>query len=146
MIKNNGSYGVAVLYGGTSNAAFGTRVTINGSVQSTWGLSVNGLIKQTTGNIPEIIVGETGEIISNGADGAGIYGAGYAEYIIAGELLGSEFGIEVRAGELTIKDTAVITATGDFTDPAPNGNGSTVKGVAGCRFPTHYKPSDQSKY
>lgn len=127
IVDNQGSYGVVI--GHTNYCAYGAKVVINGTVQSTYGFSVTGNAKATTGvNLPEIYVSPTGRIISD--DGAAIYAAGYANYIIAGELYGTEFGIEIRAGNLTVEETAKITCTGNFSDPVPNGNGSTVTGAA----------------
>ena len=126
-VANEGSYGMAILYANDQKSSYGAKVTINGTLTSTYGFSVNGMVKQTSGNVPEIIVGETGKIVDSSA---AIYAAGYAKYTINGTMEGDEFGIEIRAGELTVNETATIIASGDFSDPVPNGNGSTVTGAA----------------
>ena len=127
-VGNQGSYGIAIMYATGTECAYGAKVVIAGTLTSTYGFSVNGMAKATSGNIPELTVTETGKVITE--DGAAIYAAGYAKYDIAGTLSGTEFGIEIRAGELTIEKTASITASGNFSDPVPNGNGSTVTGAA----------------
>ena len=127
-VSNDGSYGMGMFRDGTSEAAYGAKVVIEGTLTSTYGFSVNGMVKETEGeHLPEVIVSESGKIIDGDA---AIYAAGYAKYTINGTLEGKEFGIEIRAGELTVGENASITATGDFSDPVPNGNGSTVTGAA----------------
>ena len=126
VIDNRGSYGLAI--GAKDYKAYGAKVIVEGTVTSTYGFTVTGNAKATEGNIPEITVTESGKIVST--DGSAIYAAGYGIYNIAGTLSGTEFGIEIRAGKLNVEDTAKISATGNFSDPVPNGNGSTVTGAA----------------
>ena len=126
VIDNRGSYGLAI--GHKDYKAYGAKVIVEGTVKSTYGFTVTGNAKATQGNIPEITVTESGKIVST--DGSAIYAAGYGIYTIAGTLSGTEFGIEIRAGKLNVEDTAKISATGNFIDPVPNGNGSTVTGAA----------------
>ena len=126
VIDNRGSYGLAI--GHKDYKAYGAKVIVEGTVKSTYGFTVTGNAKATQGNIPEITVTESGKIVST--DGSAIYAAGYGIYNIAGTLSGINFGIEIRAGKLNVKDTAKISATGNFSDPVPNGNGSTVTGAA----------------
>ena len=126
VIDNRGSYGLAI--GHKDYRAYGAKVIVEGTVKSTYGFTVTGNAKATQGNIPEITVTESGKIVST--DGSAIYAAGYGIYTIAGTLSGTEFGIEIRAGKLNVEDTAKISATGNFSDPVPNGNGSTVTGAA----------------
>lgn len=126
VIDNQGSYGLAI--GHSNKKAYGAKVIVNGTVTSTYGFTVTGNAIATDGNIPEITVTESGKIET--ANGSGIYAAGYGVYNIAGTLSGTEFGIEIRAGKLNVANTAKISATGNFSDPVPNGNGSTVTGAA----------------
>ena len=126
VIDNRGSYGLAI--GHKDYKAYGAKVIVEGTVKSTYGFTVTGNAKATQGNIPEITVTESGKIVST--DGSAIYAAGYGIYTIAGTLSGTEFGIEIRAGKLNVEDTAKISATGNFSNPVPNGNGSTVTGAA----------------
>lgn len=130
IIENEGSYGLGVGHK-ANNVAYGAKLVLSGKVKATYGFTVNGQIKATSGNIPEITITETGSIESTTASDSGaLYAAGYAKYNVAGTLIGLEMGVEIRAGILNISDTANITATGPFNDPAPNGNGSTTRGVA----------------
>ena len=125
-VQNLNGYGIGI--GHTDTKAYGAKVVIAGHVNAKKGFSVTGNATATEGiNLPEIVVEQTGSIY--GSDGA-IYAAGYAKYHVAGSLEGKSFGIEIRAGELTIEDTATITASGAFSNPVPNGNGFTVTGAA----------------
>ena len=126
-VQNLTGYGIGI--GHTNFKAYGAKVVIAGQVKAKYGFSVTGNAKATTGsNLPEIVVEQTGSIYSS--DGGAIYAAGYAKYNVAGSLEGKSFGIEIRAGELTVEDTATITASGAFSNPVPNGNGFTVTGAA----------------
>ena len=126
-VQNLTGYGIGI--GHTNYKAYGAKVVIAGRVKAKYGFSVTGNAKATTGsNLPEIVVKQTGSIYSS--DGGAIYAAGYAKYHVAGSLEGKSFGIEIRAGELTVEDTATITASGAFSNPVPNGNGFTVTGAA----------------
>lgn len=126
-VKSNG-YGGAIFPAEGTNKAYGAKLIVNGRVESAYGLSIYGRVTETEGtNLPEIVVNPTGVITGSSA----IYGAGYGNYIIKGTLEGNgEFGIEVRAGNLTVYDGAKITCSADFSNPVPNGNGSTVTGAA----------------
>ena len=119
--------------------AFGIKATVNGTLNSVkditgaggHALYINGTIKATEGNVPEIIL--------NGATlntelGNGMYLAGYVKTTITDSTITSvgtdSTGIEIRAGELTISgNTTVSGGTGEFV-AAPNGNGSTSNNVA----------------
>lgn len=125
-VKNEGSYALAI--GHSAYKAYGAKVIVAGRVASTYGLTVTGNAQATDGNVPEFTLTETGSMVCTG--GSPLYAAGYAKYQLAGKLSGTETGIEIRAGELTVEEGAEITASSAFSDPRPNGNGSTVVGVA----------------
>ena len=128
-ITNDTKYGLGIGSSSDGKPAYGAKLTVNGKVIAPYGFSVNGQIVQQTGNIPEVTI--NGEIDSTSAnDSVALYAAGYAKYNINGKLTGVESALEIRAGILNIGENAELTATGDFTDPMPNGNGSTVRGVA----------------
>lgn len=129
-LVNDSNYGMGLGYtDANSRSAYGVKLTLDGKVIAPYGFTVSGLITQQTGNIPEITI--NGEIESTSAtDSGSFYAAGYAKYNINGKLTGVESALEIRAGILNIDENAVLTATGDFTAPISNGNGSTVKGAA----------------
>ena len=120
----NDNYGIVANINGTLN-----------SVKDTTGegghaLYINGNIKATTGNVPQITLdGAT----LNTESGNGMYLAGYAETFINNSTINStadgNTGIELRAGKLEINNSNVIGGRG-VTSIAPNGNGSTTGNVA----------------
>ena len=119
--------------------AFGIKATVNGTLNSVkdidgaggHALYVNGTIKATEGNVPEIIL--------NGATlntelGNGMYLAGYVKTTITDSTITSvgtdSTGIEIRAGELTINGNTVISGGNGTPGAENNGNGSTSFNVA----------------
>lgn len=90
------------------------------------GIYVNGIIAHETGNAPKIHVYD-GAIIN--AEGLGMYLAGFTNTTIdKATVTGSETGIEIRAGKLTVNG-ATITGNGYPTSVTPNGNGATSDGA-----------------
>ncbi len=122
--NTNDNYGIVANINGTLN-----------SVKDTTGagghaLYINGTIKATTGNVPQITLdGAT----LNTELGNGMYLAGYAETFINNSTINStadgNTGIELRAGKLEINNSNIIGGKG-ATSIAPNGNGSTTGNVA----------------
>lgn len=113
--------------------AYGITVNLNGAVlngkkDSTGdlgsGIYVNGNIKDAT-NAPVINLDST----TVTSEGQGMYLAGYATTTVnGGSVSGSETGIEIRAGKLTVNG-ATVTGNGIPTSVTPNGNGSTSVGA-----------------
>ena len=113
--------------------AYGITVNLNGAVlngkkDSTGdlgsGIYVNGTIKDAT-NAPVINLDST----TVTSEGHGMYLAGYATTTVnGGSVSGSETGIEIRAGKLTVNG-ATVTGNGIPTSVTPNGNGSTSVGA-----------------
>ena len=113
--------------------AYGITVNLNGAVlngkrDSTGdlgsGIYVNGTIKDTT-NAPVINLDST----TVTSEGQGMYLAGYATTTVnGGSVSGSETGIEIRAGKLTVNG-ATVNGNGIPTGVTPNGNGSTTVGA-----------------
>ena len=107
---------------GEGDVAYGVNVDIHGSTENAI-LYVNGTIKATEGNVPNLILHDGATI-----DG-GIYAAGYANWVINGATVTGGTGMEIRAGILTVNDDSIITGTSTPTDVEPNGNGSTTDGA-----------------
>ena len=113
--------------------AYGITVNLNGAVlngkkDSTGdlgsGIYVNGNIKDAT-NAPVINLDST----TVTSEGQGMYLAGYATTTVnGGSVSGSETGIEIRAGKLTVNG-ATVNGNGIPTSVTPNGNGSTSVGA-----------------
>lgn len=116
-----------------SEKAYGITVNLNGATLKAQkdtggdngvGLYVNGSIKDTV-NAPVIKLENT----TIDAQGEGMYLAGYADTTIkGGSIVGTQTGIEIRAGKLAVNGVTV-TGNGTPTTVTPNGNGSTADGV-----------------
>lgn len=116
-----------------SEKAYGVTVNLNGATLKAQkdtggndgvGLYVNGSIKDTV-NAPVIKLENT----TIDAQGEGMYLAGYADTTIkGGSIVGTQTGIEIRAGKLAVNDV-IVTGNGTPTTVTPNGNGSTADGV-----------------
>lgn len=116
-----------------SEKAYGVTVNLNGATLKAQkdtggddgvGLYVNGYIKDTV-YAPVIKLENT----TIDAQGEGMYLAGYADTTIkGGSIVGTQTGIEIRAGKLAVNDV-IVTGNGTPTTVTPNGNGSTTDGV-----------------
>lgn len=116
-----------------SEKAYGVTVnldgaTLNGKRDSSGdlgsGIYVNGSIKDTT-NAPAINLKST----TVNSEGQGMYLAGYTTTTVDkySSVIGSQTGIEIRAGKLNVSGATII-GNGDFSC-TPNGHGSTTNGV-----------------
>ncbi|MDO4869806.1 MAG: hypothetical protein Q4A65_05970 [Bacillota bacterium] len=125
-VKLVGDFGISV-----DKNAKAAVVDFDGTIDAaSVGLYVNGNI---TDSANPVIVNVNGTVNSGAT---GIYGAGYAEWTVAGKIVGDETGIEVRAGKLNVVDGAEITSNAYATKVTPNGNGTTVIG-AGVAIAQH---------
>lgn len=117
--KNGKAYGVSVnLNDVTLNAKNDTSNAVGS------GVYVNGQITDAV-NSPVINL----DSITIASTGHGMYLAGYATTTVnGGSVSGSETGIEIRAGKLTVNG-ATVTGNGIPTSVTPNGNGSTSVGA-----------------
>lgn len=118
--KNANNYGMTAEIHGTLKGCKDT----SGAMGA--GIYVNGIIAHETGNAPKIHVYDGATI---NAEGQGMYLAGFTNTTIdKATVTGSETGIEIRAGKLTVNG-ATITGNGVPTSVTPNGNGSTSDGA-----------------
>lgn len=110
----------------------------NGYNEGSIGISINGSLQSTTGNVPEINIyegavitteeGETGDV--NDDDAPAIYAAGYAIWNIrGGSITGSE-ALSIKAGKFNITG-GTFAGNGKYVNPAtPEGSGSEATGSA----------------
>ena len=121
-----GAAGVGLF--GSNNAEAPSSMTAKNSkiyYTKSFGISTNGSFANNA------ITLENTDILMNGdvPTGAGIYLAGAGTTDITGGTIEGATGIEIRAGKLTINEGTIVKADGDYA-VEPNGNGSTVVGVA----------------
>lgn len=129
-----GEYGAG---SGERKYANGVRAEIFGTVEGVdaangypgVGVYVNGTIHPMEDMAPAVNLYDHAEV--SGTD-LGMYIAGYTKLQISGcaEVSGFYTGIEIRAGQLSLQDDAVIRSDADYTDSQPNPNGSTTVGPA----------------
>lgn len=128
--------GWAPLFINNNNAgcAYGVKVTMAGTANSVkditgaggHGVYINGSIKKIEGNVPQITLTETSKVTSIGN---GIYAAGYAHWMLAGDISGSD-ALSIKSGTFTITG-GDYRGTGSFADPPEaHGNGSENTGAA----------------
>ncbi|MDO4540815.1 MAG: S-layer homology domain-containing protein, partial [Syntrophomonadaceae bacterium] len=133
-----GGYAHAVQIQQTKNKAYGVVVNIYGTLDATYdttgktyldnygtvGITTNGKINATTGNVPKINVFEGAKVNS-------IYAAGYAEWNISGgTITGDDSGIGIKAGKLKITG-GTVSCTGRDTAPTSGySNGIEASGAA----------------
>lgn len=103
--------GYGLIVGPTSNHAYGVNVTMNGTIEATNGLFINGNIQDGETNAPQITIGSTARVDADDATGMAIYGAGYGKWTIGAATLDGATGIGAKAGIFNI-DGATINATG----------------------------------
>ena len=139
----NAPNGYGAMIGANSGAAFGAVVTISGTINSKYGVYVNGNIAQTdSANAAKFNV--YGTVIAS-SENAAVYGAGYANWTFgttsassAPAVLTGGSGIYVKSGNVTI-NKANITANGEKTDYKFNTNGAEATGDAiiidSCGYP-----------
>lgn len=117
-----------------AGCAYGVKVTMAGTANSVkdiagaggHGVYINGSIKKIEGNVPQITLTETSKVTSLGN---GIYAAGYAHWMLAGDISGSD-ALSIKSGTFIITGGDYL-GTGSFADPAEaHGNGSENTGAA----------------
>lgn len=117
-----------------AGCAYGVKVTMAGTANSVkdiagaggHGVYINGSIKKIEGNVPQITLTETSKVTSLGN---GIYAAGYAHWMLAGDISGSD-ALSIKSGTFIITGGDYL-GTGSFADSAEaHGNGSENTGAA----------------
>ena len=116
--------------------AYGTSIVVDGNLVGVTksgdatalgtGIEVNGDIKDTTGNVPEITLAEGSSVT---ATGCGIYAGGYAKWTLNGTVNGTE-AVSMKSGNVTVNG-GTYSATGAYADPADAHNdGAELTGAA----------------
>ena len=105
------------------------KIDVYGKVQAvSYALYVNGSIKNTTGNVPEINVYPGASVTSEKV--SAVYAAGYAKWNISGGTFEGTEALSIKAGEFYITG-GKFYANGEFNEtPSANGNGIESTGSA----------------
>ena len=121
-----GVAGVA-MFGTAEGSANKTSLTatdssISGTVY--YGIATNGIFYNNVISLTDT------NVSAPETTGTAMYLPGSGETTITGGEIKGATGIEIRAGKLTVNERTTVTATGAYTEPVPNPNGTTVGGVA----------------
>lgn len=107
-------------------AGAGVTINIYGKVYSKYGISSNGQLAATVGNVPVVNIGENAYINVIDEEGTGIYAGGYAIWNIQGKVEGPT-GIYAKGGVFNL-DGADIIGNGEYEEPTENNNGTSGGG------------------
>jgi len=130
--KSTASYGVVVNYAGDFQAITGNNEYYEGTI----GITTNGYIKATSGNVPVInitggsiktVEGTTDEL--NDDDAPAIYAGGYAVWNISAGTLEASEALSIKAGEFNVTG-GTLKAFGKKAKPEQFDDGSEATGAA----------------
>jgi len=105
-------------------AGAGVTINIYGQVLSKYGVSSNGQLAATVGNVPVINIYDGAYI--NTSDYNGIYAGGYAIWNIQGKVEGLT-GIYAKGGVFNLNGAEII-GNGEYEEPTENNNGTSGGG------------------
>lgn len=111
----------------TADASHSHLTMTGGTVEATYGFALSGNNLLSAMCSAEI----TGGTLTSTAEGTGIYWPMEGELTIGGKaVVEGGTGIEAKMGNITIKDNATVTGTGEYLEGIPEGGGSQAEGSA----------------
>lgn len=118
-VPANDEYAYGAFIGHNNHHAYGAKLIFNGTIEGGEGLYINGYVQDKTGNIAQVIVGDSAKMT---VDDFGIYAAGYAQWTVGAAQInaGSNApaarattingtGVGVKAGAMTFNGTTIAT-------------------------------------
>ena len=130
--------GYGAMIGANSKAAYGAKLTINGTIDSKYGVYVNGTVQEPADktNAAQVTINGT---VTAGSENAAVYAAGYAKWTVNdGAAITGGSGIYIKSGDLVVNG-GTITANGTKTAYVFNSNGANGTGDAiiidSCGYP-----------
>ncbi|MBQ7740700.1 MAG: hypothetical protein IJT65_05665 [Eubacterium sp.] len=135
----NAPNGYGAMIGATSGAAYGAKLQLNGTINSKYGIYINGNVAEPATKTNAAAINITGTVTASN-ENAVVYAAGYAKWnIYSNANLTGGSGVYIKSGTMNIYGNAVINAIGAKTDYAFNGNGADATGDAviidSCGYP-----------
>lgn len=118
-VKANMDNGWGAIIPNFSKHAYGAVVNINGAIEASSAVTINGNVQDVVENAPTINIGDTARIETSSH---AIYAAGYGHWNIGAATITGGSAIGVKAGTFVFNETNV-TATGEYVEPAGWGNG-----------------------
>lgn len=111
----------------TADASHSHLTMTGGTVEATYGFALSGNNLMSAMCSAEI----TGGTLTSTAESTGIYWPMEGELTIGGDaVVEGGTGIEAKMGNITIKDNATVTGTGEYLEGIPEGGGSQAEGSA----------------
>ena len=111
----------------TADASHSHLTMTGGTVEATYGFALSGNNLMSAMCSAEI----TGGTLTSTAESTGIYWPMEGELTIGGNaVVEGGTGIEAKMGNITIKDNATVTGTGEYLEGIPEGGGSQAEGSA----------------
>ena len=111
----------------TADASHSHLTMTGGTVEATYGFALSGNNLMSAMCSAEI----TGGTLTSTAESTGIYWPMEGELTIGGKaVVEGGTGIEAKMGNITIKDNATVTGTGEYLEGIPEGGGSQAEGSA----------------
>ena len=130
--------GYGAMIGANNKAAYGAKLTLNGTINSAYGVYVNGNVQEPADktNAAQVTINGT---VTAGNEEAAVYAAGYAKWAVnAGSTVSGGSGIYIKSGDLAVNG-GTITANGTKTAYTFNTNGANGTGDAiiidSCGYP-----------
>ena len=135
----NAPNGYGAMIGANGSGSYGAKLQLNGTINSKYGVYINGNVAEPTVKTNAAAINITGTVTASNADAA-VYLAGYAKTnIYSNANLTAGSGVYIKSGTLNIYGNAVINATGAKTDYVFNTNGCDATGDAviidSCGYP-----------
>lgn len=121
-VTGQNHYGIAIVDRNSNGKAYGVVVNLNGKLEASYGITVNGRITDTN-NAPIININDGAVITTTSAESSlPFYSAGYANWNVGAATITSKAAVAMKAGKATFTGTS-ITVDGTTTNPTPSGNG-----------------------
>ncbi|MBQ7202923.1 MAG: hypothetical protein IJS03_02770 [Eubacterium sp.] len=135
----NAPNGYGAMIGATSGAAYGAKLQLGGTINSKYGVYINGNVAEPAVKTNAAAINITGTVTASN-ENAVVYAAGYAKWnIYSNANLTGGSGVYIKSGTMNIYGNAAITATGEKTDYKFNTNGANGTGDAiiidSCGYP-----------
>lgn len=129
--KITGNYGIVIDGSGTNKDASGVKLDFYGSVKGIntdysggIALTINGLVTETTGDVPVINVNEGAVIEAIG--GTAVYGAGYGIWNFNGGSVTGDSALSIKSGVFHISG-GTYRATGEYIETPVESSGVVTK-------------------
>ncbi|MBE6818674.1 MAG: hypothetical protein E7517_05905 [Ruminococcaceae bacterium] len=130
--------GYGAMIGANNKASYGAKLTIDGTINSLYGIYINGNIQEPADktNAAQVTINGT---VNAGSENAAVYAAGYAKWTVnEGATIAGGSGIYIKSGDLAVNG-GTITANGAkvayvFNTNGCNGTGDAII-IDSCGYP-----------